>query len=148
MIAKASVLVSWLVALGLATALIQVGVPVGMAATGAVLLVGLTLFLAGRAVTNLDPDGTTGALMIVPGTVLLLVAAVSCLLLGKEYWPRANALLLFGGGLAAVSALCAIGNVVVDRLVPQRTSQVLDASSSPEAQDMLREFFGDPRNDS
>jgi hypothetical protein len=147
-IAKASVLVSWLVALGLATLLMQVGAPVGVAATSAVLLIGLTLFLAGRAVTNMDPDGTTGSLMIVPGTVSLLVTAVACVLLGKEYWPQANALLLFGAGLAAVVALCAIGNVVVDRLVPQRrTSEVLDASSSPEAQNMMWEFFGDPPNE-
>jgi hypothetical protein len=146
-IAKVSVALAGAAALVLAVVLVQVGVPVGVAATSAVLGIGLTLYLAGRALTRLDPDSVTGSIMIVPGCVLLFVTAVSCLLLGKEYWPRANAFLLFAGGLVAVVILCAVGGLVIDRLVPRRRSQdrrtrIIDDSSPAESQRLARDFFG------
>jgi hypothetical protein len=144
--AKLSVAASFVVAIGLAAVLMRVGAPVGVAATSGVFLVGLTLWLAGRAVTNRssDPEGATGALMIVPGFMMLFVTAVSCLLLGKEYWPQANALLLFVGGLVAVAVVAALGNVVIDRLVPPRTMfPRADGSAAQGAGDAMRQVFGD-----
>lgn len=146
-IAKLSVAVSFIAALGLAMLLMRLGTPVGVAATTGVLLVGLTLWLAGRAATNLasDAEGATGALMIVPGTVLLFVTALSGMLLGKEYWPQANAFLLFAGALAAVFVVGGLGNVVIDRLVPPRKLfPVADAQSAQDLDDVMRQFFGDP----
>jgi hypothetical protein len=145
-IAKLSVVVSFVAALGLAGLLMLVGAPVGVAATIGVFVVGLTLWLAGRAATNLasDPDAAAGAFMIVPGFMLLFLTAVSCLLLGKEYWPQANALLLFGGGLVAVVVVAALGNVAIDRLVPPRDRFTLaDPSSAAGVDDALRDIFGD-----
>jgi hypothetical protein len=146
-IARLSVAASFVVAIGLAAVLMRVGAPVGVAATSGVFLVGLTLWLAGRAVTNRtsDPEGATGALMIVPGFMMLFVTAVGCLLLGKEHWPQANALLLFGGGVVAVTAVAALGNVVIDRIAPPRTVFNLADTSSQELDGALRQvFFGDP----
>jgi hypothetical protein len=148
---KLSVGVAWAGALLLAVLLILAGVPVGIAATTAVLVVGLSLFLAGRAVTNLRPDSTVGSFMVVPGTILLFMTAVSGLLLGKEYWPRVNAFLLFAGGLIAVVVLCVAGGFVIDRLVPGSRSsdprfRVIGEGSSPESQRLAREFFGDGRS--
>lgn len=145
-VAKLSVVVSFVVALGLAMLLMRLGAPVGIAATSGVFLVGLTLWLAGRAATNLasDAEGAAGALMIVPGTVLLFLTAVSGMLLGKEYWPQVNAFLLFAGGLVAVIAVGGLGNVVIDRLVPpRRRFTVADAQSAQDLDDVMRQFFGD-----
>ena len=99
----------------------------------------------------LRPDSPVGSFMVVPGTVLLFVAAVSGLLLGKEYWPRANAFLLFAGGLVAIVVLCVACGFAIDRLVPHRRSadlrfRLIDETSSPESQRLAQEFFGDRRS--
>jgi len=145
-IAKLSVAVSFVVALGLAMLLMRLGAPVGIAATSGVFLVGLTLWMAGRAATNLasDPDGAAGSLMIVPGFMMLFVTAVSCLLLGKEHWPQANAFLLFAGGVVAVTAVAALGNVVIDRLAPPHDMFERADTSPQELDNAFRQVLGDP----
>jgi hypothetical protein len=57
---------------------------------------------------------------------------------------------LFVGAVAAVVAVCVVGSLVIDRLVPARRSsdpwfQVISDASSPESRHLVQGFFGDDR---